>query len=225
MINPVNIIQHRFSTTFGSSPMKMSSFQRDSMETLQWLLLTYQYHCLLMGTGGHAAVLSHDQDILRKERKERKEKKKNKREREEERRRERKRGKERKREKKSKPVCGRALAEVLEKQFSSLLEEKAVLRACARGAIQGQEMSGGIWQQHVTWAHKSRGCQGSSTTSSKSHYHPSPTPSQSPSAHETLCTGRAKSQPASAHISWGLLKPCANPVKALSLHPLPGVHT
>lgn len=97
MINPINIIQHRFSTTFGSSPMKMSSFQRDSMETLQWLLLTYQYHCLLMGTGGHAAVLSHDQDILRKERKERKEKKKNKREREEERRRERKRGKERKR--------------------------------------------------------------------------------------------------------------------------------
>lgn len=39
------------------------------------------------------------------------------------------------------------------------------------------------------------------------------------------CTGRAKSQPAFAHISWGLLKPCANPVKALSLHPLPGVHT
>lgn len=162
-----------------------------------------------------------------------KEKKKKKREKERKREKEMRKRKERKREKKKeKKERKRAnwsvkglLLKFWKSKISSLLEEKAVLRACVRGATQGQEMSGGILQQCVTWAHKSRGCQGSSTTSSEIYSHPSPPASQSPSVHETLCTGRAKSQPAFAHISWGLLKPCANPVKALSLHPLPGVHT
>lgn len=125
-----------------------------------------------MGTEGHAAVLPHDQDVLKKERKERKErgeieKKREKgREREKEREREKRRGKrerekkrEKKREKEKKKKRERKRANLSVERFllkfgksnlSSLLEEKAVLRACGRAATQEQETSGGIWQQCVT---------------------------------------------------------------------------
>lgn len=115
----------------------------------------------------------------------------------------------------------------------SLLEDSVVLRACGKGATQAQEMSEGIWQQCLIWQHKPRCCWHSTWTAllPRQQHHQQQNTVTSPPLHlrkcmnvinfvrrplvqETLGTRRAKSQPAFACISWGLLKSCANPVKA-----------